>query len=55
MVEDRMEVKGMFRMTVKYIEFVLKHRDDIICPQKFNVGHRPILSDVKLALTLALK
>ena len=51
-VEDRYAFKEMFRMSVEDFETVLKHIDDHISPQEIQGGHRPVLSDERLALAL---
>ena len=51
-VEDRMGFKEMFRMDVVDFEYVLSQISDLISPQEINGGHRPVLCDERLALTL---
>ena len=51
-VEDQYAFKGMFQMIVEDFETVLKHINDLISPQEIQAGHRPVLSDERLAMTL---
>ena len=49
--EDRYAFKEMLQMSVEDFETALKHIDDLVSSQEIQ-GHRPVLSDDRLALTL---
>ena len=49
---DQYAFKEMFRMNVEDFQTVLKHIDDLISRKEIQGGHRPVLPDERLALTL---
>ena len=51
-IEDRLSFKEMFRMSVEDFEAVLSQIHDLIAPQEFQGGPRPISSDERLALAI---
>ena len=51
-IEDRLSFKEMFRMSVEDFEAVLSQIHDLIFPQEFQGGPRPISSDERLALAI---
>ena len=51
-IEDRLSFKEMFRMSVGDFVAVLSQIHDLIAPQEFQGGPRPISSDERLALAI---
>ena len=51
-IEDRLSFKEMFRMSVEDFEAVLSQIHDLIAPQEFQGGPRPISSDERPALAI---
>ena len=51
-IEDRLSFKEMFRMSVEDFEAVLSQIHDLIAPQEFQGGPRPISSDERLVLAI---
>ena len=51
-IEDRLPLKEMFRMSVEDFEAVLSQIHDLIAPQEFQGGPHPISSDERLALAI---
>ena len=51
-IEDPLSFKEMFRMSVEDFEAVWSQIHDLIAPQEFRGGPRPISSDERLALAI---
>ena len=51
-IEDRLSFKELFRMSVEDFEAVLSQIHDLIAPQEFRGGPRPISSDERLELAI---
>ena len=51
-IEDRLYFKEMFRMSGEDFEAVLSQIHDLIAPQEFQGGPRPISSDERLVLAI---
>ena len=51
-IENLLEFRDIFRMDVIDFEFVWRKTSHLISPNETNGGHKPILSDERLAVTL---